>query len=173
VLDGVGRLRFGIARALALDPDFIVCDEPVSSLDVSIQAQILNLLMDIQEADDLTMMFVTHDLSVVQHISDTIGVMYLGQMVEIGPTAELFADQWHPYTKALLSAVPSIDIHNPSKRVILKGELSSPINPEPGCRFRSRCPYAIKPCTEEQHLEEVKPGYFVSCRRAKELKEHN
>lgn len=168
-LDGGRRQRVGIARALALKPDFIVCDEPVSALDVSIQAQILNLLIDIQSAGKLTIMFVTHDLSVVRHISDTIGVMYLGQMVEMGPTEQIFAHQYHPYTQALLSAVPSIDIHNPSKRIVLKGELTSPINPKPGCRFRSRCPYACKQCGENQELTEVEAGHFVSCCRAKEL----
>ena len=141
-LDGGRRQRVGIARALALNPSFIICDEPVSALDVSIQAQILNLLMDIQEKNKLTMMFITHDLSVVEHISDSIGVMYLGQIVEKGSKEELFEQPLHPYTKALLSAVPSIDIKNPSKRIILKGELSSPINPKPGCRFATRCPYA-------------------------------
>lgn len=168
-LDGGRRQRVCIARALALDPDFIVCDEPVSALDVSIQAQILNLMMDLQDSDDLTIMFVTHDLSVVRHISNTIGVMYLGQMVEMGSTDELFKDQLHPYTKALLSAVPSTNIHNPSQRILLHGELTSPINPKPGCRFRSRCPYACKKCTENQQLAEVKKGYFVACCRALEL----
>ena len=128
-LDGGRRQRVGIARALALHPDFIVCDEPVSALDVSIQAQILNLLMDLQDEFGLTLMFVTHDLSVVRHISDTIGVMYLGQMVETCSTEELFENQLHPYTKALLSAIPSVDIHKKNKRILLKGELVSPINP--------------------------------------------
>jgi peptide/nickel transport system ATP-binding protein len=168
-LDGGRRQRVGIARALALAPDFIVCDEPVSALDVSIQAQILNLLIDIQKARKLTIMFVTHDLSVVHHISDTIGVMYLGQMVEMGSTEKLFARQLHPYTKALLSAVPSIDIHHPSQRIVLKGELTSPINPKPGCRFRSRCPYACKQCGEEQSLTEIEEGHFVACCRANEI----
>lgn len=168
-LDGGRRQRVGIARALALNPDFVVCDEPVSALDVSIQAQILNLLMDIQDASGLTIMFITHDLSVVRHISDTIGVMYLGQLVEMASTEELFTEQLHPYTQALLSAVPSTDIHNPSQRIVLKGELTSPINPKPGCRFRSRCPYACKQCGEPQQLVEVKEGHFVACGRAKEL----
>ena len=168
-LDGGRRQRVGIARALSLDPDFIVCDEPVSALDVSIQAQILNLLMDIQEKNGLTLMFVTHDLSVVRHISDNIGVMYLGQMVETSPTNELFENQLHPYTKALMSAVPSVDIHNPSKRIMLSGELTSPINPKPGCRFRARCPYACEACKQPQSLEEIRPGHFVACNRVKEI----
>lgn len=137
-LDGGRRQRVGIARALALDPEFIVCDEPVSALDVSIQAQILNLLMDLQEKDKLTLMFVTHDLSVVRHISNSICVMYLGQLVETAPSKKLFHMPVHPYTKALLSAIPSTDIDRPSKRILLKGELASPINPKPGCRFASR-----------------------------------
>ena len=141
-MDGGRRQRVGIARALSLNPDFIVCDEPVSALDVSIQAQVLNLLMDLQEKQGLTYMFVTHDLSVVRHISNTIGVMYLGQMVETSESKELFVKPLHPYTKALLSAIPSTDIHHPHERIILKGEITSPINPKPGCRFAARCPYA-------------------------------
>ena len=168
-LDGGRRQRVGIARALALNPEFIVCDEPVSALDVSIQAQILNLLMDLQEEFGLTLMFVTHDLSVVRHISDTIGVMYLGQMVETATTEELFENQLHPYTKALLSAIPSVDIHNKSQRILLKGELVSPINPKPGCRFAARCPYATEACKAPQKLEEIRPGHFVSCCRVREL----
>ena len=168
-LDGGRRQRVGIARALALHPDFIVCDEPVSALDVSIQAQILNLLMDLQDEFGLTLMFVTHDLSVVRHISDTIGVMYLGQMVETCSTGELFENQLHPYTKALLSAIPSVDIHKKNKRILLKGELVSPINPKPGCRFAARCPYATEKCKNPQTLEEVRPGHFVSCCRVREL----
>lgn len=168
-LDGGRRQRVGIARALALHPDFIVCDEPVSALDVSIQAQILNLLMDLQDEFGLTLMFVTHDLSVVRHISDTIGVMYLGQMVETCSTEELFENQLHPYTKALLSAIPSVDIHKKNKRILLKGELVSPIHPKPGCRFAARCPYATEKCKNPQTLEEVRPGHFVSCCRVREL----
>ena len=168
-LDGGRRQRVGIARALALHPDFIVCDEPVSALDVSIQAQILNLLMDLQDEFGLTLMFVTHDLSVVRHISDTIGVMYLGQLVETCSTEELFENQLHPYTKALLSAIPSVDIHKKNKRILLKGELVSPINPKPGCRFAARCPYATEKCKNPQTLEEVRPGHFVSCCRVREL----
>lgn len=168
-LDGGRRQRVGIARALALDPEFIVCDEPVSALDVSIQAQILNLLMDLQEKDKLTLMFVTHDLSVVRHISNSICVMYLGQLVETAPSKKLFHMPVHPYTKALLSAIPSTDIDRPSKRILLKGELASPINPKPGCRFASRCIYAEERCLKEQKLEEIEQGHFVSCCRAEEF----
>lgn len=168
-LDGGRRQRVGIARALSLNPEFIICDEPVSALDVSIQAQIINLLMRIQEQTELTLMFISHDLSVVRHISSDIGVMYLGQMVEMAPTDELFSHTLHPYTKALLSAVPSIDIHNPSKRIILRGELTSPINPEPGCRFFSRCPYACPACKNPQTLQEVRPDHFVACCRIHEI----
>ena len=168
-LDGGRRQRIGIARALALSPDFIVCDEPVSALDVSVQAQVLNLLMDLQEQRGLTYMFVTHDLSVVRHISDDICVMYLGQLVEKSPSKELFECQLHPYTKALLSAIPSIDIMNPMKRIQLKGEITSPINPKPGCRFAARCPYAKPECQQPQKLEELLPNHFVTCCRAREL----
>ena len=168
-LDGGRRQRVGIARALALNPKFIVCDEPVSALDVSIQAQILNLLMDLQEQRGLTYLFVTHDLSVVRHISDNISVMYLGQMVETCETEELFENTLHPYTKALLSAIPSVDIHKKSERILLKGEITSPINPGNGCRFTPRCPYACDRCKEPVQLEEALPGHFVSCCRVKEI----
>ena len=168
-LDGGRRQRVGIGRALALSPKFVVCDEPVSALDVSIQAQILNLLMDLQDEYGLTYMFVTHDLSVVRHISTNICVMYLGQLVETSPSKELFTVQLHPYSKALLSAIPSTDIHHPLKRILLKGEITSPIDPPPGCRFASRCPYAEEKCREPQQLEELLPNHFVSCCRAREL----
>ncbi|HHU22853.1 MAG TPA: ABC transporter ATP-binding protein [Clostridiales bacterium] len=168
-MDGGRRQRVGIARALALRPDFIMCDEPVSALDVSIQAQVLNLLMDLQERFGLTYMFVTHDLSVVRHISDEICVMYLGQLVETAPTKKLFDQPLHPYTKALLSAIPSIDFSKPMRRVQLKGEITSAINPKPGCRFAPRCLYACDCCHEPQQLEEVEPGHFVSCCRVREI----
>ena len=168
-LDGGRRQRVGIARALALHPKFIVCDEPVSALDVSIQAQVLNLLMDLQESENLTYMFITHDMSVVKHISDNICVMYLGQLVETCESDELFENTLHPYSKALLSAIPTIDIHSTKKRIPMKGEIVSPIDPKPGCRFATRCPYATEACQKPQELTEVLPGHFVSCCRVKEI----
>lgn len=168
-LSGGRRQRVGIGRALAMNPEFIVCDEPVSALDVSIQAQIINLLQDLQKDFGLTYMFVTHDMSVVRHISHNISVMYLGQLVETSPSKELFVKTLHPYSKALLSAIPSIDIDTPKKRIQLKGELVSPINPKPGCRFAPRCPYATEACKQPQKLEEVLPNHFVACCRVREI----
>lgn len=164
-LDGGRRQRIGIARALSLNPEFIVCDEPVSALDVSIQAQILNLMMDLQDSMGLTYMFVTHNLSVIKHISDNIAVMYLGQCVELAPTEELFAHPEHPYTKALLNAIPIASLKYRKKLEIIKGEVTSPINPKPGCRFADRCPYATDRCREDGlKLKEITPGHFVACR---------
>ena len=164
-LDGGRRQRIGVARALSLNPKFIVCDEPVSALDVSIQAQILNLMMDLQDKLDLTYMFITHDLSVVKHISDEILVMYLGQCVEKAPSKELFANPIHPYTKALLSAIPKLDISTRGmKRELIKGEVVSPIEPKPGCRFAQRCNMASNACLGRNiPLKEVSPSHFVAC----------
>lgn len=168
-LDGGRRQRVGIGRALALNPKLVVCDEPVSALDVSIQAQILNLMQDLQEKCGITYMFITHDLSVVRHISHTIGVMYLGQFVETSQSKDLFISPLHPYTKALLSAIPSVNIHKKRERILLKGEVVSPVNPKPGCRFAGRCPHVIEKCMQEQQLEEVLPGHRVACCRVREL----
>jgi len=168
-LDGGRRQRVGIGRAIALNPKFVVCDEPVSALDVSIQAQVLNLLQDLQQEKGLTYMFVTHDLSVVKHISNNICVMYLGQLVETCSSKEMFASPLHPYTKALLSAIPSVDIDHRKKRIVLEGEIVSPINPQPGCRFAARCPYATEACSKLQKLEEVSPNHFVACNRVREI----
>lgn len=170
-LDGGRRQRVGIGRALALDPKFIVCDEPVSALDVSIQAQILNLLMDLQEQQGLTYMFITHNMSVVRHISDDISVMYLGQLIETCETKRLFQTPLHPYTKALLSAIPTTSLEHQQKRIVMRGEVSSPINPKPGCRFAPRCPYADAQCSQPQKLEEISPGHLVSCCRVREINE--
>ena len=164
-LDGGRRQRLGIGRALAMNPECIVCDEPVSALDVSIQAQILNLLMDLQDEHKLTYMFITHDLSVVKHISHDIMVMYLGQCVEYTTTKQLFASPMHPYTQGLLDAVPVPNLRG--RRIsskVMRGELTSPIEPKPGCRFAVRCPYAKPDCTgTDIPLKEVEPGHFVSC----------
>lgn len=169
-LDGGRRQRIGVARALALNPKFLVCDEPVSALDVSIQAQIINLMLDLQEEMELTYMFITHDLSVVRYISQNILVMYLGQMVEKCQADRLFELPLHPYTKALLSAIPEPDIHKEKKRIILNGELTSPINPKPGCRFAPRCIYAKEECfKEEPALRELEKGHVVACHCAEEI----
>jgi len=164
-MDGGRRQRVGIARALALNPRFIVCDEPVSALDVSIQAQVLNLMMELQDRLGLTYIFITHNLSVVKHISDDIAVMYLGQMVEKTPSDELFANPLHPYTQALLKAIPIPAMGYKNKITnVLKGELTSPIEPKPGCRFAPRCPYAVERCTcENPRLVEAEPNHFVAC----------
>ena len=163
-LDGGRRQRVGIARALALKPKFIVCDEPVSALDVSIQAQILNLMQDLQSQMNLTYIFITHNLSVVKHISNDICVMYLGMVVEKSPSRELFVKQYHPYTQALLSAIPKPKLEQKAGRILLKGELTSPINLGPGCRFAPRCPRAQTKCRETSPvLNETAPGRSVAC----------
>ena len=169
-LDGGRRQRIGIARALALDPEFIVCDEPVSALDVSIQAQILNLMQDLQEERGFTYLFITHDMSVVKHISNHIIVMYLGHMVEKAEADALFERTLHPYSKALLSAIHEPNIHSTRERMILRGEITSPIDPPEGCRFAARCAYAQEACFKKTPvLEEVLPNHFVACHRTREV----
>lgn len=163
-LDGGRRQRVGLARAMVVEPKFIVCDEPVSALDVSIQAQILNLLMDLQQQRGLSYMFITHDLCVVRHISDEIMVMYMGQAVEYACKDELFRNPQHPYTRALLSAIPTTNLSRRNReRHMLKGEVSSSIDPAPGCRFVPRCPYASEKCKAECRLRETAPGHYVAC----------
>lgn len=169
-LDGGRRQRIGIARALALEPKFIVCDEPVSALDVSIQAQILNLLKDLQQQKGLTFMFITHDLSVVRHVSDEICVMYLGQVVEQCPTDELFVNTLHPYSKALLSAIPVPRLKNRPERILLRGEITSPVDPKPQCRFAPRCIHASEECfASAPKLQDAGNGHKVACHKYKQL----
>lgn len=163
-LDGGRRQRIGIGRALAMDPEFIICDEPVSALDVSIQAQIINLLKELQDKYNLTYLFISHDLSVVEHISDTVGVMYLGNLVEYGATPDIFNHPLHPYTKALFSAIPIPDPTIRRERIVLQGSIPSPANPPKGCKFHTRCPYATERCkTEVPQQREVEPGHYVVC----------
>ncbi len=169
-LDGGRRQRIGVARALSLNPKFIVCDEPVSALDVSIQAQILNLMQDLQAEMNLTYLFITHNMAVVKHISDNILVMYMGKMVEYAPAKRIFAERLHPYTKALLAAVPMPVLGAKKERKLLKGEISSPVNPKPGCRFAKRCEFASAICSaEEPPFIEVKDGHYAACHHVKAL----
>ena len=169
---GGQRQRIGIARALAIEPEFIVCDEPISALDVSIQAQIVNLLIELQKKRNLTYLFIAHDLSMVKHISDRVGVMYLGNMVEFASSDELYSKPLHPYTKALMSAIPIPDPKEEKKktRIPIEGEIPSPVNPKPGCRFAARCKYATELCrSETPKLEEMEEGHYVACHRVKEI----
>ena len=161
---GGQRQRIGIARSVALKPKFIVADEPVSALDVSIQSQIINLLLDLKEEQNLTYLFISHDLSVIKYISDRVGVMYLGNIVELTETAKLYGHPMHPYTEALLSAIPTTDVENKKKIKILEGDIPSPINPPPGCKFHTRCRYCTDVCKEVvPEMRELEPGHFVAC----------
>lgn len=168
---GGQRQRIGIARSLAVNPKFVVCDEAVSALDVSIQSQIINLLLDLKEQNNLTYLFISHDLSVIKYISDRIGVMYLGNMVELSTTEKLFEHPYHPYTEALLSAIPTTDVDKKQEAIILEGDIPSPINPPKGCKFHTRCPYCTEVCEKvTPEFEEVEPGHFVACHHKLERK---